>query len=178
MSQSILQTCPKRRGTTHAETLHDEVCIYEWTTKTVHALNATAARVWDLCDGRTPIAQMAAVLRREGHDTDAELLVRQALDALRGAGLLEEDEGAPPGLHEMSARALVPTLGMTAAIPLVTSIVAPTPLAAQSLGGSQTFNWTGGAQSFVVPAAVTSIQVDVIGASGAGLFPTNPPGFN
>ena len=49
---------PRRSRTTHSETLNDEICVYEWTTKRVHALNATAARVWHMCDGRaTPRPQ-------------------------------------------------------------------------------------------------------------------------
>jgi hypothetical protein len=67
----------------------------------------------------------------------------------------------------LSRRALLRRIGVAAAIPLVTSIVAPTPLAAQS-GSTVQFNITGAPQSFTVPAGITSLQVDLLGGSGAG----------
>ena len=50
-------------------------------------------------------------------------------------------------------------------LPVVTSIVAPTALQAQSLS-SQTFSYTGAPQTFTVPAGVTSVIVDAYGAEG------------
>jgi hypothetical protein len=155
--------------------LHGDLCIYEWITRTVHALNPAAARVWDMCDGVTTVDAMTAAL---GHaDTPgAALIVRHALSQFDRAGLLE-----PGSLTDrspvLSRRALLRTIGMTAAIPVVTSIVAPTPPAAQSGGNTVQFNFTGAAQSFTVPAGVSSLTVDVVGANGAGFLPTNPPGF-
>jgi len=45
-----------------------------------------------------------------------------------------------------------------------------------NLSGSQTFNFTGSAQTYTVPANVTSITVDVQGAQGGGSIPN--PGSN
>jgi hypothetical protein len=56
---SIRPLLPKRLSTTHVETLHGELCVYEWTTKTVHALNPAAAGVWEMCDGETSVDEMA-----------------------------------------------------------------------------------------------------------------------
>ena len=56
---------PKRRNTTHIETVQGELCIYEWTTRMVHALKPAAARVWELCDGRTTIEEMTSAVRRD-----------------------------------------------------------------------------------------------------------------
>lgn len=165
---------PRRVSTTHVEDLHGEICIYEWTTKTVHALSPTAARVWQLCDGGTTVSQMVDSMRSEFGDVSAPTIVWLALQELGAAGLL--DGAPPPDRAVVSRRAILRTAGLTAALPIVTSIVAPTPLAAQSLG-PRTFEFTGAAQSFTVPTSVTSIHVDVIGASGAGLFPVNAPGL-
>jgi hypothetical protein len=169
-----LQPRPKRRTTTHVEALHGELCIYEWTTRTVHALNPAAAHVWEMCDGAPTVDQMTAALRQP--DTaGAAAIVRHALAQFHGAGLLE-----PGSLHDagpdLSRRALLRAIGITAAIPVVTSMVAPAPLAAQS-GTTRSFLFTGAPEAFVVPAGVTSLTVDVVGASGAGLLPTNPPGL-
>jgi hypothetical protein len=161
---------PTRRGTTHVETLHGELCIYEWTTKTVHALNPAAARVWEMCDGNTTVDDMTAAVRRDLDAPGARAIVEHALTQFDRAGLLEP--GTLAGVEpQVSRRALLRRIGVAAAIPVVTSIVAPTPLAAQS-SHTVTFNVTGGPQSFTVPAGVISLQVDVVGANGGTVPPT------
>jgi hypothetical protein len=168
----MLQACPKRRDTTHVEHLHGELCIYEWTTKTVHALNPAAARVWEMCDGRTTVDDMTAAVRRDQNVPDASSIVAHALAQFDRAGLLEPGTLAGVG-PLVSRRALLRRIGVAAAIPVVTSIVAPTPLAAQS-GNTRQFTYTGGPQSFMVPAGITSLQVDVVGGSGAGISAPPP----
>ena len=162
----MLHARPKRRETTHVETLQGELCIYEWTTTTVHALNPAAARVWELCDGSTTIDEMIAAVRRDLQAPGARSIVEHALTQFDRAGLLER--GTLAGIGPLlSRRALLRRIGAAAAIPVVTSIVAPTPLAAQSgLGNTMTFNATFAPQSFIVPAGITSLHVDVAGASG------------
>jgi hypothetical protein len=165
---------PQRRRTTHIETLHGELCIYEWTTKTVHALNPAAARVWEMCDGTTTVAEMVAAMQRDESTVHAELIVWHALRQFDRAGLLEP--GTLAGVRPVvSRRALLRRLGAVAAIPVVTSIVAPTPLAAQS-SRSMTFDFTGAAQFFTVPSGITSLHVDVQGARGSGRTALKPWG--
>jgi hypothetical protein len=163
---------PRRRTTTHVETLRGELCIYEWTTKTVHALNPAAARVWEMCDGVTTVDEMIAAVRRDLNAPGATAIVEHALAQFERAGLLEPGTGilsAPV----VSRRALLRRIGVAAAIPVVTSIVAPTPLAAQS-GNTRQFDFTGAPQSFVVPAGVHSLAIDAAGASGVSLPPRHP----
>src|SRR5881392_4246097 len=164
---------PARRMTTYVETLHGELCIYEWTTKTVHALNPAAARVWEMCDGATTIDEMIAAVRRDLNTPGATAIVRHALTQFDRAGLFEPGTLAGVG-PLLSRRALLRRIGVAAAIPVVTSIVAPTPLAAQS-GNTRRFDFTGAAQSFTVPAGVSLLQVDVVG--GVGGPPSNRPGL-
>lgn len=157
---------PRRSSTAHTETLNDGVCVYQWTRKEVHVLNATAARVWQMCDGQTSAGEMADRLRTELQLTHAEELVRIALTEFRAKGLIEGDLAVSRHRRALSRRDLVVKLGLTAAaLPVVTSIVAPTALQAQS-GSSQTFSYTGSAQTFTVPAGVTSITVDAYGGEG------------
>ena len=170
----MLHARPRRRETTHVETLQGELCIYERTTTTVHALNPAAARVWELCDGSTTIDEMAAAVRRDLQAPAARSIVEHALAQFDRAGLLEPGTLAGVG-PVLSRRALLRRIGVAAAIPVVTSIVAPTPLAAQSgLGNTMTFTLTSAPQSFLVPAGITSLHVDVAGASGgAQVGPSN-----
>jgi hypothetical protein len=163
---------PLRRRTTHVETLLGELCIYEWTTMTVHALNPVASRVWEMCDGTITVTGIIAAVRRDEDTPAATLIVQHALAQFERAGLLEPDSvvGAPP----VSRRRLLRTIGV-AAIPVVTSIVAPPPAAAQS-SRTRRFDFTGAVQFFTVPAGVTLLRVDALGSRGTFFIPFNPPG--
>lgn len=79
---------PRRSSSTvHTETLNgDELCLYGWRTKEVHALNATAACVGRMCDGRTTVRDMAEKLRAEFDVRHAEELVRLALAEIKKQG--------------------------------------------------------------------------------------------
>ena len=55
----------------------------------MHALNPTAARVWQRCDGSTSPGEIAAVLRREMGTPEAEALVALTLEQLARVHLLE-----------------------------------------------------------------------------------------
>ena len=163
---------PKRSLTTHTEQLGDEASVYEWTRTEVHALNATAARIWNLCDGVLTDAQIAETLRRESNVPEAEHVVRFALAEFSARHLLADGIAVP----SPSRRALLMRLGRTAALlPVVTSIVAPTPVQAQSASGSQTFNYTGAQQTFSVPLGVSSVVITAQGAE-AGPGGTNNGG--
>ena len=50
---------PRKAAGTHSEPIDDEMCVYEWTRREVHALNPAAARVWQMCDGRTTVSESA-----------------------------------------------------------------------------------------------------------------------
>jgi hypothetical protein len=157
---------PRRSRTVHSEILNDEICLYEWTTTRVHALNATAARVWSLCDGTLSVAQIAEALRGD-IGVHAEEVVGLAVAQFSEAGLLEAP--VPAGALALSRRGLVKRLGLTAAmLPVVSSIAAPSALEAQS-GNTQVFNSIGASQTFVVPAGVTQITVDAHGARGQNI---------
>lgn len=54
---------PQQSSTVHVETLNNELCLYDWERKHVHALNPTVAAVWQWCDGKTSPAQMAERLQ-------------------------------------------------------------------------------------------------------------------
>ena len=123
---------PNQAPSVHVEQLGDELCVYDWQRKEVHALNPTAARVWQQCDGQTSPAQIAEKLQAELNVPNAEDLVWLTLAQLEKAHLLAED------VVKQARRKVLPRreflkLGIAAALlPLVHSIVAPTPVEAQS----------------------------------------------
>jgi hypothetical protein len=180
---------PKKIETVHIEKLDKELCIYDWQRMEVYNLNPTAAKVWELCDGQTSPAQMAEKLRAELNTPHAEELVWLTLARLEKAHLLQEVLVKPTGHKTLTRRELLKGLGVAAALlPVVSSIVAPGPVEAQSPQppgatatptntpvptGSQTFNFTGAEQQFTVPAGVTSVTIEVFGAEGGLGFASN-----
>ena len=125
---------PRQSSTTHTEQLGDEASVYDWARVHVHALNPTAAYVWRHCDGATSPNAIAAALRQEMGVPEAEAVVDLTLRQLARVHLLELP-GAPHGNHPPPARRWLLRRGVAAAmLPAIYSIVAPTPLEAQSPG--------------------------------------------
>jgi hypothetical protein len=116
--------------------LPDEVLVYDLDRDRAHCLNTTAAFVWQRCDGKNTTAQIARTLGRQFDCAVDEKIVWLALDQLGRNHLLDRQPAPPSALMGMNRRAMVRALGLAAiiAVPLVTSIVAPTPAMAQSGG--------------------------------------------
>ena len=109
--------------------LPDEVLVYDLDRDRAHCLNTTAAFVWQRCNGRNSTAQIAQSLGRQFDCAVDEKIVWLALDQLGRNHLLDKRPAPPPALMGMDRRAMVRALGIAAvvAIPVVKSIVAPTP---------------------------------------------------
>ena len=115
----------------------DELLVYDKQTDEAHCLNNTAAQVWRNCDGEKSIADIQVSVENEvGKQVDEEL-VWLALDQLERSKLLDRVPPTAPILSGMNRRQLMRTIGLTAAaIPLVTSIVAPSAVSATSVCGA------------------------------------------
>ena len=123
---------PRQSPTTHTEQLGDEASVYDWARAQVHALNPTAARVWRQCDGATSPDAIAAALRVEMGIPEADAVVDLTLRQLARLHLLElpvESRGDRPA----TTRRWLLGRGVAAAmLPAIYSIVAPSPVEAQS----------------------------------------------
>jgi hypothetical protein len=113
------------------ERIGGELLIYSPKTGESHALNATAAVVFELCDGTHSREAMAAeVAHRCGLPPD-EAIVDLALAELTEAGVVQADGDAPP---PVTRRALIRRLGLTAIaaamLPFVETVVMPSTAAA------------------------------------------------
>ncbi len=114
--------------------LPDEVLVYDLDRDKAHCLNRTAALVWRHCDGHSTPSQIKTKLEHDLGVPVDEQLVWLALDQLQRDHLLTEQVGPPPAVANLSRRAMVRRLGIGAAVavPLITSIVAPTPVQAST----------------------------------------------
>lgn len=113
-----------------------ELLIYDLERNKAHCLNASAAKIWQQCDGQNTVAQVCTSLSADLHTTCDEKVVWYALNQFAKDNLLEEEVPIPAFMvGGMNRRQMVRTLGLTAAIavPLVTSILAPSAVQAATL---------------------------------------------
>ena len=111
--------------------LPEELLVYDEERNQAHCLNQSAARIWKRCDGRTTVKAISLAVTKELATPIDEEAVWFALRQFGKDHLLEEPLAPPPELmlQGLNRRQMVRTLGLAAivAVPLVTSIVAPTP---------------------------------------------------
>ncbi len=109
----------------------EEVLVYDQKRNVGHCLNATAAAAWKLCDGKKSTSEVAAILTKQLSAPVDQSVVQLAVEEFSKARLLVEPETP---VRRTSRRDVIRTLGIAGAIalPLVTSLVAPTPARAAS----------------------------------------------
>ena len=105
-----------------------ELLIYDLERNQAHCLNDTAAFVWKHCDGKNDAATIATRLEKQLNTSVDESVIWYALSELSKDHLLEQPIAAPPIFAGMNRRQMMRALGVAAviAVPVVTSIVAPT----------------------------------------------------
>jgi hypothetical protein len=137
--------------------LSDEVLVYDLDQHKAHCLNKTAALVWNRCDGKTSVAELARKLGDEVGAPVDEQMVLLALDQLGRTRLLRQ-KTAPARTTGLSRRELIKRAGIGAAIalPIVTSILAPTPAQAATLCSSVVCSAASGCPTGCVCTAVGS----------------------
>ncbi len=109
--------------------LADELLVYDTQRDKAHCLNRTAALIFHHCDGLSSPTEIAHSLSLELNAPVDEKMVWFALEQFSKDHLLEEQVQIPQLMSGMTRRQMVRALGLAAvvAVPLVTSIVAPTP---------------------------------------------------
>jgi len=112
----------RRRGLVVRE-LPGETILYDHDRHEAHCLDRTAAAVFRAADGTRTVEEIAAALGTDAPADARGAAARAALDALAGAGLLEDAGGGP------SRREVLRRVGIGAALlaPTVLSVLAPTP---------------------------------------------------
>lgn len=116
------------------QNLSDEVLIYDLERHKAHCLNQTAAMIWKRCDGKTSVKEIARMMNFELRVTIDEEIVWEAVRQLENNYLLSGRIARPTNVAGMSRREVIKRIGITAsiALPVVTSIIAPTAAQAQS----------------------------------------------
>lgn len=123
--------------------LADEVLVYDLERDQAHCLNHTAADVWRDCNGRNSTTKIAQALGNKLNHPVDEKIVWLTLDQLGSKHLLDVRPTPPSAMTGIDRRTMMRSLGLAAtlALPLISSIVAPTPVEAgtcTAAGGSCT----------------------------------------
>lgn len=109
--------------------LSGEVLVYDRERNKAHCLNSTAALVWEYCDGKTPVAQIARAIEGEINAPVDEDVIWLGIEQLSKTHLLRERAKQLPAPQAgVSRREVMKRIGLAAAValPVVTSIIAPT----------------------------------------------------
>lgn len=104
----------------------DEVLVFDLETNKAHCLNQTAAFVWKACDGKNSVTEITRLFGSQSGKPVAEDLIWLAIDQLSENNLLEEQIKAD--FKNQTRRDVIKKIGLAAviALPLVSSLVAPT----------------------------------------------------
>jgi hypothetical protein len=128
-------TNPRRNPAVSTAAVGDGLGVFDHEQKQSYVLNATAALVYQHCDGQTTSRQLTELLRQKLNVPagEAEKLLRLALDELEAAGLLQSSAvPMPPPASTYSRRealASFATLGLSLALlPMIARV-------AQAQGG-------------------------------------------
>src|SRR5205085_6124581 len=112
MSETHVRLPRARKDKLVTTELAGERLVYDEKLDKAHCLNRTAALVWEHCDGRTTVAQMARLLESETKSPASNELVWLALHQLEKSHLLEKPLTRPAQVARMSRREMVKRLGI------------------------------------------------------------------
>jgi hypothetical protein len=162
------------------QNLSNEVLIYDLLTNQAFGLNETATVVFNSCNGRTSLSK----LKEEARLTDEMIFL--ALEELKRFGLIEQGSDFSSPFDGMSRREIIRKVGLSSliAMPVISSLIAPTAAQAQSLTnfftcsnpGAAIGNFCASSPSGCNTQAKTLCATCGATASSGGICSANPPG--
>jgi hypothetical protein len=130
---------PKARGNDIVvQELKGEVILYDLIIDQAYCLNETSALVWNLCDGQSSVSEITGQLSKQLKQPVTDDLVWLALDRFKTANLLSDNNEIEIEFNGLSRRQVIRKIGFASmiALPVISSLVAPTAAMAQSGGGN------------------------------------------
>ncbi|MEZ5344815.1 MAG: PqqD family protein [Pyrinomonadaceae bacterium] len=128
------QPVSARREQLVVQKIGDETLVYDLITNKAVCLNSTSALIWNLCDGKRSVTEIADEFTLRANIRISRDLVLLALSQLSGENLLE-DKGPEAENHSATSRRELirkAGFGTLAALPMIYSLVAPKAALAQS----------------------------------------------
>jgi hypothetical protein len=157
-----------------------ELIIYDLTLDKAFLLNETTCLVWQECDGEKDISQISQTLSQRTKSVFSEEVVWLSLDVLQKQNLLIEPVEAK--FKGMSRREVVRKIGIGSmiALPMISSLVAPTSVNAQSnvttfLRLTLSFSTVNAGQIFSAQVQLVDALLLPIAIGGVEIFLTISP---
>jgi hypothetical protein len=165
-----------RKSNVVVQNLENEVLIYDLTINKAFCLNETSGLVFALCDGTRTVAEISDEMSKQLNDLVGEDLVYLALDELKKNNLLENSEEFTNYFAGMSRREVVKTVGLATmvALPIISSVVAPSAVMAQSGPVCQMIGQCLAANSNICECNGTYMVTLFSSTDGSCTGPTNP----
>lgn len=120
------------------QVIGDETIIYDERRSHAHRLNRTAGLVWSHCNGERTVGDLVEVLQKSTDALVTEDMIWLALNRLEKERLLDGALVRPEETVRITRRDVLRKAalvgGMSLLIPVVQSMVAPTPAMAMSIG--------------------------------------------
>ena len=117
-----------------AQESNKETLIYDTESNKAFCLNDTSATIWKMCDGKTSVGKIAGKLSEKLDTPIKEEFIWLAIDQLKKENLLINSEEVKVDFKGLSRRQVIRKVGFASviALPIVSSLVAPTAAEAQS----------------------------------------------
>ena len=110
-----------------------ELVVFDKAQDKAHVLNPTAALVWQNCDGKRTVSQVAQLVALQTRTPAQDEVVWYALARLHEQELLEDSVRVPSGVQGLTRRQFIGRFALAAAvIPVVKTLKTPTPQQAAS----------------------------------------------
>jgi hypothetical protein len=120
--------------------LPDELLIYDLEKNKAFCLNETARLIMDECDGQTSVDEAIEKINHKTKSKMSEEMIWMVVEQLQNANFIEKDYQIPLQTTRVTRRKILQSAAaLGIALPMITSLVAPTALHAQSgcIGGEQ-----------------------------------------
>lgn len=118
--------------------LGDEILIYDLTGDRAFCLNRSCMMIWQECDGRKSVREIAGILSGKLNVKVTEEFIWLALGQLDKEKLMQDAPPVPASFAGLSRREAIRRVGLAsiAALPVITSLLAPTAIMAASPCGA------------------------------------------
>lgn len=123
-----MKTPKTRNENIVVQEMENEILIYDLQTNKAFCLNETPAIIYNLCNGKKSVAEINQALNKTLNQPISEELIWLALDNFKKDNLLAENENIEIDFNGLNRRQVIKKVGLASmvALPIVSSIVAPT----------------------------------------------------
>jgi hypothetical protein len=123
-----------RRENIVVQEFGNEILIYDLLINKAFSLNETSALVWQACDGNKTVSEIAMQISRQLKSPVSEDFVWLALEQLEKENLIKNDAEIRAPFEGLSRREVIRKVGLGALVtlPVISSLIAPTAVNAQS----------------------------------------------